>query len=125
MVTKNQVESILAPDEPDYEAAARLGLAALPYLHELVREDDAMTAAKAAYLAARIGGPDSKDVLETAADSSYPEVRAAVVSATQLLDQDTAARILRRLHSDSDPAVAAYAARMAHTEGRKPGERGA
>ena len=54
-VTYEDIRAALDPDEPDYERAATLGADAAPHLSRLVRGDDLMLAAKAAYLAGRLG----------------------------------------------------------------------
>ena len=79
-VTNEQVRAILDLDEPDYEAASQLGPEALPILQRFVESGDPNRAAKAAYLAGRIGDPSAAPILEFAATSPEAGVRAAAAS---------------------------------------------
>jgi HEAT repeat protein len=117
-VTNEQVRAVLDADEPDYEAAAQLGSDALPLLQRFVAGGDANLAAKAAYLAGRIGDPEAAPILELAAGSVHPGVRAAAASGAQHLG--TAAEpVLLSLLDDSDPAVRKVAIRATPSQ---PGE---
>lgn len=108
-------------DEPDYPALAReLGEDALPQLHQLVAEDEPRIASKAAYLAAVIAGPSSKNTVEQAAQSRHDVVRSAAAAALPALppeDAEHAAGIANRLMSDPDVTVRARAAKSAATLG--------
>lgn len=109
-VTNEQVRAALDPDEPDYEAAAQLGPDALPLLQRFVAGDNPNLAAKAAYLAGRIGDPAAAPILELAAGSADVGVRAAAASGAQHIG--TAAEpVLLTLLDDGDPAVRKLAIR--------------
>jgi HEAT repeat protein len=103
-VTNEQVRAVLDPDEPDYEAAAQLGPDALPLLQRFVAGSDPNLAAKAAYLAGRIGDPAAAPILELAAGSAEPGVRAAAASGAQYIGT-AAESVLLTLLDDDDPAV--------------------
>ena len=70
-VTKEQVITLLQPDEPDYALAAKLGGEAIPYIIELVKAGDPKLASRATYLAAFIDLPGSADIIEMAGLSLY------------------------------------------------------
>jgi HEAT repeat protein len=104
-VTMDLVRSLLAPDEPDYGKAKKVGPAALPFLAELVASDDKMTASKAASLAGMIGGPEAAPVLERAAKHPEVAVRAAAAHGAPGLPRDAAEHLLLGLIDDAQPAV--------------------
>lgn len=104
-VTNEQVRAVLDRDEPDYEEAAnQLGPEALPLLQRFVEAGDPNLAAKAAYLAGRIGDPAAAPILELAASSADPGVRAAAASGAQHIGMATEP-VLLTLLDDDDPAV--------------------
>lgn len=110
-VTNERVRAILDLDEPDYDAAAaELGSEALPILRRFVEGGDANRAAKAAYLAGLIGDPAAADILEFAATSADPGVRAAAASGAGHLGTK-AESVLMTLVDDADPAVRKVALR--------------
>ena len=65
-VTMAEVRAALDPDEPDYVQAATLGPPALHHLDALIRDADALTAAKAVYLTALIQDERSARIVESA-----------------------------------------------------------
>lgn len=99
-----------ARPEPDYEAAARLGPDALPLLQRFVAGGNPNLAAKAAYLAGRIGDPAAAPILELAAGSADLGVRAAAASGAQHIGT-AAESVLLTLLDDRDPAVRKLAVR--------------
>lgn len=104
-VTNEEVRAILDLDEPDYDAsAARLGPEALPILRRFVEGGNANRAAKAAYLAGRIGDPEAAAILEFAATSPEPGVRAAAASGAKHLGS-AGEPVLLALVDDDNPAV--------------------
>lgn len=104
-VTNEQVRAILDLDEPDYDAAAaQLGPEALPMLQRFVEGANPNRAAKAAYLAGRIGDPSAAPILEFAATSPEPSVRAAAASGAQFIGE-AAESVLLALLDDDNPAV--------------------
>jgi HEAT repeat protein len=103
-VTNEQVRAILDLDEPDYDAAAQLGPEALPILQRFVEGPNANRAAKAAYLAGRIGDPAAAPILEFAATSPEASVRAAAASGAQHIGE-AAESVLITLVDDDNPAV--------------------
>lgn len=113
MTTTDEVRAALAPDEPNYAAAARLGPAALPVLRDLVRGDDAMLAAKATYLASLIPDEARSDVLADAAGSAEPTVRVAAAAALTNLAAEQAVPLADTLLADSDVGIRKHALRAA------------
>jgi len=113
-LTLDSVSKVLMADEPDYvELANRFGPAALPILEQLVRSDDELLAAKAASLAAAIGGAGATPVLEAAARRAEIGPRAVAAHGALRLPSDSAERILLALVEDDEPAVAKHALRTA------------
>src|SRR5213080_1430165 len=53
-ITLDQVRRLLAPDEPNYASAAKLGPVLLPHLKALIDSGDHHYGSKAAYLASMI-----------------------------------------------------------------------
>jgi hypothetical protein len=102
-VSMADVRRVLDPDEPDYEAGADLGEAALPHLQRLIAGDDVMLASKATYAASLIAG--GAQAVETAAQSADPVVRVAAAAAARNLPRDTARQVLRRLTEDDDAGI--------------------
>lgn len=104
-VTNEQVRTVLDRDEPNYEeAASEFGPDALPLLQRFVEGGDPNLAAKAAYLAGRIGDPAATPILELAADNPDPGVRAAAASGARHIGA-AAESVLLTLLDDDDPAV--------------------
>lgn len=103
-VTLQDVVKQLDREEPNYEQAARLGAAALPYLRQLIEGDHPGLAAKAAFLAGSINAADSAPVLEIAARHPDPAVRvAAAASAKHLTHMTTSLATI--FLQDADPGV--------------------
>jgi hypothetical protein len=69
---RDQVLNAVLPQEPDYDVAVQLGQEALPILAEIAKEEDVPVAAKAVYLAGRIGGAAAGEILSSAAAASQP-----------------------------------------------------
>jgi HEAT repeat protein len=113
-VTMSQVLAEIDKDEPDYQAAAKLGPEALPHLQQLVEADDPMRASKAAYLAGLIGGAQAAPVLEHAAAHRDPVVRVAAAHALRAAP-DAPSNLLERLLDDRDVGVRKVALRAAKT----------
>jgi HEAT repeat protein len=104
-VTKEQVRAELEKDEPNYARAAGLGPDALPHLEELAREEEAMIASKAVYLAGLIEGEPADRVLTEAASSDDPRIRVAAASAARHRSQEAASAVLVPLVRDDDIGV--------------------
>src|SRR5688500_7828493 len=98
-----QVRAALDPDEPDYRiAAANLGPEALPHLEAIIHGPDRMLASKAVYLAGLIPHERSTVLLEQAALSDDPDIRAAVAGTARNLPEPDASRVLLPLVIDED-----------------------
>jgi HEAT repeat protein len=105
-VTMDEVRAAIDPDEPDYPAAAaRLGVAALPLLAELVREGDPAVASKATSLVGNIDGRESLEVLVDAGNSPELVVRIAAAAAVGQLRGLPVINLLIALLEDKDPFV--------------------
>ena len=105
-VTMDEVRAAVEPDEPDYPgAAARLGVAALPFLLELIQGDDPGLASKAASLVGNIRDPASLEVLVEARRSPEVLVRIAAGGAVQRLSGQPVDDLLAALYDDEDPQV--------------------
>ncbi|MFC5931441.1 hypothetical protein D6T64_07705 [Cryobacterium melibiosiphilum] len=115
-VSMRDVRAVLDPDEVDYTAGARLGPEALEHLLTLVTDTDPGLAAKAAYLAGKIRGDRSEEVLAAAAASEDALVRVAAASAAALLGPDSASRVLTDLVVDADSGVQKLALRSVPSE---------
>jgi HEAT repeat protein len=100
-----RVRAVLAPDEPDYDGASRLGPEALPYLSQLVLSGDPSLASKATSLAGRIATEGSIEVLQAAARSEHSVVRVAVAEAVRNLSAQEASGPLMGLVADEDRGV--------------------
>lgn len=107
----------LSVDEPDYATLARLGPRILPQLLELVRTRDTYVAANAASLAGMIPGAASLRVLQAAAGSALPQVRAAAAAGLRRSRSPQRSALLTPLLKDSDKGVRKFAIAAA---GRRP-----
>jgi HEAT repeat protein len=105
-VTMEDVIRYLSPDEPDLRgAAAALGPNGLPYLETLVKGDDMMLAANAAYVAGLIQDPRAIGILQLAASSANKPVRVAVAATAVHLPPSEMDLILSELLTDKDPEI--------------------
>ena len=104
-VSMQDVRHVLDPEEPDYEAAAQLGVEALPHLQALVAGNDPMLASKAAYAASMLEGDAGQDVVQAAAQSADPVVRVAAAAAARNLPPQSARGVLANLATDDDPGI--------------------
>ena len=104
-VTMQEVLAEIDKDEPNYTAAAKLGPDALPHLKMIIEANDPLSAAKAAYAASLIGGPESIVVLREAADHHDPQVRIAVAHGLRNLADAAPSDLVMKSLSDSDSGV--------------------
>src|SRR5207249_4630401 len=104
-VTKEQVETYLRADEPDYAMAKRLGLGALPHLEAFARDADPGIAAKAVYLASLIGGEAATSVIVSAAQQADPVVRVAAAAALGNVSADRLADVAVHMLADPEEGV--------------------
>jgi HEAT repeat protein len=104
-VTMEEVLTKLAPIEPDYEDAARLGPDAVPHLERLAEGPDTLIAAKAISLAGLIKTGRSVQLLLKASQSATPEIRVQAAWAVGNLSPEAAQRILPILLDDADSGV--------------------
>jgi HEAT repeat protein len=108
-VSMNDVRRVLDPEEPNYDAAAKLGPDALPHLQALVTGPDSMLASKAAYAASLLEGASGESVVRAAAQSRDPVVRVAAAAAARNLPPESARAVLVSLATDDDPGVSKVA----------------
>jgi HEAT repeat protein len=111
--TSNDVRRLLASDEPNYAAAAKLGPAILPQLAQLVTGSNPDLAAKAAFLAGMIHHNKAVAVLQRAAKSASPDVRLAAAGAARSMKQPAVSGVLLTLLGDRDAGVRKFAIKAA------------
>lgn len=112
MPTLEDIRRELGADEPDYPALAdKLGTDALPPLEELVAEGDPRIASSAAYLAGVIASGSCDRVVLLALDSDHAVVRVAAAATLTTLHSAAATRVAKKLQSDRDVGVRAWAVR--------------
>ena len=116
MATIAEIRQELDKDELGYPAVAqKYGIDALPQLRTLVAEDEPRIASKAAYLAAVIAGPNSKEIVALAAQSRHEVIRVAAAAAAAMLPEAQAAEVTSSLLGDADPRVRVRAMKSAAT----------
>ena len=108
-VTREHVLDVIAPDEPDYLTASWLGPDALPHLRHFIETGSPALAGRAAYLAGLIDHPSAALVVEAAAKSSAPAVRAAAALGARNLSHGAADTVLLKLLDDDHRGVRASA----------------
>lgn len=104
-VTLEQVERILAAEEPDYTAAAQLGSDALPHLEKLASKAGTAIAVKAVYLASLIGGDAADRAIDAASQRQDPVLRVTAAAALGRLSAARLADVAQRLVTDPDRSV--------------------
>src|SRR3712207_3618521 len=103
-VTHEELRLLLSNEEPDYMAlAARLDASDMPAVAELADSDDVMLASKAVYVASLL--PGGGDVVQRAAASANPVLRAASASALRNLAPDRREPVAEMLLGRGDVAV--------------------
>ena len=114
------VRATLDPEEPNYDQASKLGSGALPFLAKIVQGSDLMLAAKATFLAGRIGGQGAIPILVAAGGHVDASVRVAAAGAARYLKPELASEVLPVLLIDRDPGVRKVAVRSAATKVATP-----
>lgn len=112
-ITLDQVRRWLDSDEPNYAAAARLGIQVLPHLNTLVQGADPEYAAKAASLAARFDDDRAVEVLRIVARHGSGLVRLAAAGGLKKIKRPAAAAVLMSLLEDKDAGVKKLAMKSA------------
>ena len=69
---RKEVLDVLLPQEPDYASAVQLGHEAIPHLEQIAVEEPFQLAAKAVYLAGRIGGAKAGQIVASASTAGNP-----------------------------------------------------
>jgi hypothetical protein len=100
-----QVLSALNQFEPTYEEADQLGVEALPHLEILVKSAEPMLASQAAAMASRIQAQRSVNILMSAAQSKFRQVRVAAAYGSRNLRIRGVDKVLNILKSDQDESI--------------------
>lgn len=100
--------SAIEPDESTYEG---ISASEVDPLRELLEEDEAWLAARAAHALSRIDSDNANDALLSATESARPEVRVAVAASAGALPPRVSDEILSRLLGDSEIGVRKFAIR--------------
>ena len=106
VVTMEQVlEALSFIEPPAYDEIIKLGPEVIPHLDTLVKTGDPIIASKAAYASTLIEHEKSIEILKSAAQSKYPEVRIAAASGSKNLDLEKMNDVLSLLKDDEDVGV--------------------
>jgi HEAT repeat protein len=119
-ISADQLQLFLNVDEPDYDKLARFGRSIVPQLAQLVASQDEYVAANAASLAGMIGGTQAVAVLERAARSPSPFVRASSAAALGGVESPRANGLLAALLSDRNKGVRKFAIKSAGVKKSAP-----
>jgi hypothetical protein len=98
--------SAIEPMESTYEG---IGASEVDLLTELLDEEEAWLAARAAHALSRIDSDHAHEALLSATESSRPEVRVAVAASADRLPPAVSDEILSRLLGDSEIGVRKFA----------------
>src|SRR5262245_41968971 len=112
-ISLDSVRRLLASDEPDYAAAARLGPQVLPYLLQLVAGSDEGMASKAVSLTGTSEHAAAVRVLGRAAQSRSSVVRVAAAGAARRLRHPAVSEVILKLLGDADKGVRKFAIKAA------------
>ena len=104
---RDQLSDIEA-DESTYD---NIGPDEVPLLQQLLNDDEAWLAARAAFALSRIDTPAARDALAVAARDQRPEVRVAVAVSAERLSPSLADALLGDLLADPSPGVRKFAIR--------------
>jgi HEAT repeat protein len=104
-LTRDDVRRALEADVTLDDVALAIGREGLPHLIELVESDDPEEAARAVYLADRVGGDAAGPAIKRAAEHDSPEVRLAAARAISRTFHPGDEDVLQRLLADQEPAV--------------------
>jgi HEAT repeat protein len=105
VITKKDVHTWLDADEVDYTNAKKLGPEAIPFLMEIIQDQDLGLASKATYLASLINTERSVEVLEAAMARNEPILRVAVASGIRNLPEIQVEKVINLLKDDPDAGV--------------------
>ena len=100
--------SAIEPDESMYRG---IGPEEVPMLVDLLDDEEAWMAARAAHSLSRIDDDRARDAVRAAAGSARPEVREAVAASAARLPPEVSDAVLPDLLSDADVAVRKLAVR--------------
>ena len=100
--------SAIEPDESMYRG---IGPGEVPMLVELLDDEEAWLAARAAHSLSRIDDERARGAVRAAAGSARPEVREAVAAAAARMPPEVSDTVLPELLSDADASVRKLAIR--------------
>jgi hypothetical protein len=98
--------SAIEPDERTYEG---IGPSEVDLLKELLDDEEAWLAARAAHALIRIDADNARDAIVSATQSPRPEVRVAVAASAQALPPAVSDEVLSTLLGDPDIGVRKFA----------------
>jgi hypothetical protein len=102
--TREEIRLLLSNEEPDYsQLTERLDASDAPAVADLAESDDVMLASKAVYTASLL--PGGEDIVQRAAASANPILRAASASALRNLAPDRREPVAEMLLGRGDVAV--------------------
>lgn len=102
-VTQDELIALLHAE--DYSAACLLGKKSIVHLRTIVEQRDSNLAAKATYLAGLLNADESVGIIDAAAKSRKPALRAAAAAAAAHLSPNRAEPILLRLLKSKDIGI--------------------
>jgi HEAT repeat protein len=100
--------SVIEPDESMYRG---IGPEEVPMLRELLADEEAWMAARAAHALSRIDDESARDAVRSASESPRTEIREAVAASAARLPPEVSDTVLPGLLSDADAAVRKLAIR--------------
>jgi HEAT repeat protein len=98
--------SAIEADESMYEG---IGPSEVPLLQELLGDEEAWLAARAAHALSRIDDESARAAVRSAAHSARPEVREAIAASADRMPPDVSNEVLSALLRDTDVAVRKFA----------------
>jgi hypothetical protein len=113
VVTVEQINEMLVAEEPDYEAIAWLGTAALPEIKKSVESEDVALVSKATYMASLVPGDEAVEIVSAAAKDPRLEVRVAAAASIRNLPATRAAQLLEAVAADADMTIRLKAVKSA------------
>ena len=108
-LTKAELRQKLSAIEPTESIYEGIGPSDVELLRELLDDQEAWLAARAAYALSRIDSQSAHNALVAASESPRPEVRVAVAASASVLPSSVSDQVLSALLEDSDVGVRKFA----------------
>lgn len=108
-MSKSQLRERLSAIEPDESLYEGIGPSEVPLLRELLADEEAWLAARAAHALSRIDSESAQEALVAASKSDRPEVRVAVAASASALPPSVSDEVLAALIDDSNVGVRKFA----------------